>query len=176
METTEHPHPPEPGKTKGRTQVISIIVGVALFILGLSGILFPAFAGFHFSPLTSTIIAVAGATLLYNGGFKDNSLYAFFACLGFGLYFGILALLGFILGEPGMPSVGYLRMDPNLLTIIPNALELGWMDQVLYAILAAFLLAGAIDWRHQNKKRVTPYRSHHPRDRYHRQNNKYAHR
>lgn len=176
METTEHPHPPEPGKTKGRTQVISIIVGAGLFILGLSGILFPAFAGLHFSPLTSTIIAVAGGTLLYNGGFKDNSLYAFFACLGFGAYFGILALLGFILGEPGMPTVGYLRMDPHLLRIIPNVLELGWMDQVLYAILAVILLAGAFDWRMQNKRRATPYKSHHPRDRYQREHNKYAHR
>ncbi len=158
----EQVHPPEPGKKKSRTQTISIIVGVALFILGLSGILFPAFAGLHFSAVSSSIIAVAGGVLIYNGGFKDHSLNAFYCCLSFGLYFGILALLGLILGEPGMPNIGYLRMDKSLFTIIPNVLELGRLDQILYGILSVVLLGGAVDWWRQNTIR-NHYVSRHPR-------------
>jgi hypothetical protein len=162
----EHVHPPEPGKKKGRTQVISIFVGVALFILGLSGILFPAFAGLHFSAVSSSIIAVAGGVLIYNGGFKDHSLNAFYCCLGFGLYFGILALLGFMLGDPGMPNIGYLRMDKSLFIIVPNVLELGRLDQILYGVLSIILLGGAVDWWRQNSLRnhtigQQPRHSHH---------------
>jgi hypothetical protein len=150
---TEHPHPPEPGKPKGRTQVISIIVGFLLVVLGLAGILYPAIAGLHFSMLSATIVAIAGAALLYNGGFRDESMNAFFSCWIAGLYFGILAIMGFALGEPGIPSLGFQNPDTSLFVAIPQVLELGRTDQVLYLILSVILMGGAVDWWYQNLTR-----------------------
>ena len=80
-------HAPETDEPKHSTQIISMFVGVILFIIGLSGILFPAFAGFHLSAVYSTIIAASGVILFYNG-YKNNSRDAFITCLFFTLFFG----------------------------------------------------------------------------------------
>lgn len=145
METRSNVHPPEMGPTKNFTQVISLIVGFMLFVLGLSGILFDSFAGLHLSVIYSIIISISGAMLLYNG-YQNKSRYAFLCCLGFGLFFGIHALAGWTLGQPGIPRVGFESPDPNWLVIIPNFHELGRNDHILNTILTLVLMGGALDW------------------------------
>lgn len=140
------PSAPKMGRAKNMTQTISLIVGVALFVLGLCGLLFPAFIGLHLGIFQSLLITSAGAILLWNG-YKLNATSAYFTCLGFGIFFGLYALVGFIFGQAGVPTVGYMKPDPSLLTIIPNFHELGLADHVLNLVIAVLLLLGAYDWR-----------------------------
>lgn len=140
-------HPPEGFRKKNFTQVISLIVGFMLCILGAAGLLYPSFAGLHLSVIHSLIIFTAGSTLLYNGGFKENSFYAFISCLSFGLFFLILAVAGMMLGVPGLPTIGYIQLDPNLLVVKEGLIEYGRFDHILNFVIGFFLLLGAIDWR-----------------------------
>jgi hypothetical protein len=145
-------HSPGEGQPKRSTQIISLFVGGALFILGLCGILFEGFAGLHLSPLYSTIIAFSGATLFYNG-YKNNSRDAFLSCLFFTVFFGLHALAGWILGKPGTPNVGFESFDPLWLKIIPNIHELGRTDHILNTVLSFILLGGTIDWWRGNSEK-----------------------
>lgn len=145
-------HAPGEGKEKHSTQIISLFVGIILFVLGLAGILFSGFAGLHLSPAYSSIISVSGALLVYNG-YKNNSQDAFVCCLGFALFYGLHALAGWIFGAPGTPQVGFDKPDPYYLQIIPKFHELGRNDHILNTILSIVLFGGAADWwrRHTQK-------------------------
>ena len=157
---TEHVHPPEPGKPKNFTQVISLLVGAALFILGLCGLLFNAFAGLHLSELHSLIIAFSGIVLFYQGYWQDDTYAAFYCCLGFGLFFGLMSVIGFTFGQEGIPNVGFQRLDPYHLVIWKNHQELGKADHVLNAIISIILMGGALDWsrRHEQKQKRRMHR------------------
>lgn len=144
MEQT-HVHPPVQGPTKTFTQTISLVVGFALFVLGLAGLLYPAFAGLHLSIFHSLVTAIAGGMLFYSGN-KNYSKDAFYCCLGFGAYFGIMGIVGFIFGRPGVPSTGNETPDANLVRIVPNFQELGTYDHILSLAIATVLMGGAIDW------------------------------
>lgn len=143
----EHVSPPEGFKPKNFTQVISLIVGAGLFTLGAAGLLFPGFAGLHLSWLHSLLLATAGVTLFYNGGWKDNSYYAFLCCLFFGVFFGLLGLVGFIFGKAGVPSVGHQVQDPNLFVLVRGLMEYGRLDHIMNAIVGIILFGGALDWQ-----------------------------
>lgn len=147
MTANERVNPPEGFKQRNFTQVISLLVGAALFVLGACGLLFPGFAGLHLGILHSLILAIAGGTLFYNGGWKDNSFYAFACCFGFGAFFGLLGLVGFIFGEPGTPSIGYVAYDPNLFVLIKGIAEYGRLDHIMNAIVGIILFGGALDWQ-----------------------------
>jgi hypothetical protein len=148
-------HPPGTGEPKHSTQIISMFVGGVLTVIGLAGILFPAFGGLHLGPFYSFFIATSGVLLLYNG-YKDNSRDAFLCCLGFCLFYGLHALLGWAFGSPGLPQVGYDRPDPRLLQIIPGFHEVGRNDHILNTILTLVLAGGAFDWwrRHTDQRSV----------------------
>lgn len=146
---TTHVHPPEQGSRKNTTQTISMVVGFMLFCLGLCGIMFPAIMGLHMSLIHSMIILIAGCFLLYNG-YSESTRRAYITCLVFGIFFGVHALAGFMLGEPGNPTVGASGWDPYTLNIIPNWQSLATPDHVLNAFLAVVLLAGAFDWRRRH--------------------------
>lgn len=156
MKPNHYNHPPEPGKTKNFTQVISIIFGALLFILGLATLLYPAFAGLHISSIHALIISTAGGTLFYLGGFKDNAYQAYLCCLGLGVFFGVLSILGFLFGKSGVPTVGFKHTDKFLWAIIPGFQELGKNDHILAGIISLFLMGGAIDWLRRHTKKVTP--------------------
>lgn len=143
----------DPGKgERHSTQIISLFVGALLFVLGLSGILFSGFAGLHLSAPYSLIIATSGALLFYTG-FKNKSRDAFICCLTFTIFYGLHAIAGWTLGEPGIPNVGYSKPDPAWLQIIPNFHELGRNDHILNTVLSLVLLGGTIDWFRRNTQK-----------------------
>lgn len=161
---TETIIPPEGFHKKNFTQVISLMVGFILCILGASGLLYPSFAGLHLSTAHSLITFIAGATLFYNGGWKDNGLNAFACCLGFGLFFFLLSIAGFTLGSPGVPTIGHIQADPNLLVIKEGFIEYGRFDHLLNFAIGFFLLLGALDWGRRMGK--TPRNKNRPRRHY----------
>jgi hypothetical protein len=143
---------PKNAGPKHSTQIIRLLVGALLFILGLSGILFEGFAGLHLSTIYSSIIAFSGALLFYHG-YQNSSRDAFMSCFGFSIFYGLHAIAGWVFGSPGVPRVGHEGMDPKWITIIPNIHELGRNDHILNTVLAIVLMGGAIDWwrRHSEK-------------------------
>lgn len=141
----QHVHPPRQNRPKNFTQTISLMVGFVLFVIGLAGLLYPAFAGLHLSIFHSLVTATAGGMLFYNG-YKNVSRGAFYCCLGFGLYFGIMGIVGFMFGRPGVPSIGNETPDANLIRIVPNFQELGTTDHIMSLVIAVVLMGGAIDW------------------------------
>ena len=152
--TQTHVHPPVQQAKKNTTQTISLIVGFLLFVLGLAGLLYPAFMGLHLSVVHSLIITAAGITLFYNG-YRSYSRGAYYACLGFGIFFALHAIAGFVFGVPGQPTVGFEKFDNHVLTVIPNYSVLGTTDHILHAVLGAFLLLGAYDWNQHRRNKKT---------------------
>lgn len=148
--STSTTHPPSKEFQRNTTQTISLMMGFALFVLGLSGLLTPSFMGLHLSVLHSLIITAAGLSLFWNG-YRVNRRASFHTCLGFGTFFAVLSLAGFIFGRPGLPQVGLERVDDRLLRIIPGFHELATLDHMVHAVIAVMLLGGAYDW----------WRSHH---------------
>jgi hypothetical protein len=145
-------HSPGEGESKNFTQIISLFVGIMLFVLGLAGILFSGFAGLHLSSAYSSIISVSGVLLIYTG-YKNNSRDAFICCLAFATFYGLHAIAGWVLGSPGTPQVGFDRPDPKWLQIIPRFHELGRNDHILNTILSLVLMGGAIDWWRRHSER-----------------------
>lgn len=139
-------HPPVPVRPKNFTQSISLIVGFILCVIGLCGLQFPAFAGLHLSVIFSIITFIAGATLIWNGYKNYHAHDAFLTCLGFGIFFALISLLGFTLGERGVPSIGFQAEDPFVFRLIPGYVESGLHDHILYGVISLILFGGAIDW------------------------------
>lgn len=145
----------EAGKLKSVTQTISLIVGLALIVMGLVGFLFPSLSGLHLSNFHCAIMAISGGTLFYNA-FKDNDRDLFISCLCFGIYFALHAVAGFAFAN-SVNSVNS-SSNPELLRMIPNFTELGIVDHILNGIIGIVLMGGALDW----------WRVHHERRRWNR--------
>jgi len=132
-----------PKVRKNRTEVISLVVGPALFILGLSGLPFSNFMGLHLSVFHCLTITAAGVVLFWNG-YLANEKGSYWACFGFGTFFALRAALGFLFGQHGVASLG--SMEDRVFRIVPNFQVLGTADYILDALLCLILLAGAYDW------------------------------
>lgn len=145
-------HAPGEGTPKHSTQMISLFVGGLLFLIGISGLMLPEFAGLHLSVLYSFIVIISGLLLFYSG-YVNNSRVAFISCLIFFIFFGIHALVGWLFGQPGTPNVGHEIHDSKWIAIIPNFYELGRNDHILNTILSVVLAGGALDWwiRHKGE-------------------------
>lgn len=141
--------PPTEGIFKSTTQVISIIIGILLFTIGLCGFLDSSFMGLHFSLTQSFIIFSAGILLSYFGYYSKKKA-AFLVCLYFGVYFGTLSFIGFTLGSAGTPTLGYQKLDQYLIRIIPHFYELAFLDHLLHGFISIILLIGAYDWKRKH--------------------------
>ena len=142
-------------RPRSTTQNISLIVGLALFVLGVAGFFLPSFARMHLSGFHSTVVGIVSGILFYNG-YRDNDRDSFIACLCFGIFFCLHALAGFAFGMK--EDTGSASADSQLLRMIPNFYELGLVDHILNAIIGVVLVGGAMDW----------WRVHHERKRWNR--------
>ncbi|WP_413292092.1 hypothetical protein ACLSU7_11815 [Bdellovibrio sp. HCB185ZH] len=123
-------------------QETSVFVGTALVVFGFVGFVVDNLLGAHLSPAHNVIHLVAGALLVW---FGFNSEQRAKKCsLICGSFFGVLGVLGFIVGTPGMPSVGTLVRDDSLWLLSPEQLEFGSKDHVIHLVLAAALVGGAL--------------------------------
>ena len=112
------------------TKQIATILGGILIVAGLVGFAAPGFMGMHLSPVHNLIHLVSGALALCFGLAGSLSAAKTF-CTFFGLVYGLLGVLGFILAGPG-----------GMWTIVPE-LTLGTMDHIIHVILGGlFLFAG----------------------------------
>ena len=125
-------------------KTICKILGVVFLLVGLIGFAKPDLMGTHLSLLHNIVHIASGAVALYLG-FAGTLAAARLFCLVFGAVYLLLAILGFALGGPGVPTVpGMAGMgsDPNLWKVIPGQLEFGRMDHIVHVLLGVLFLLG----------------------------------
>lgn len=121
---------------KTSTQKASAFIGSLFIILSLLGFIMPGFLGLHLSMLHNLIHLIAGGMLLWSCQSQRSALAA---SLGFGIFFFLLGLTGFVLGSPGYPGVGFAEADTNLWRLYPNVIEFGAMDHSVHFLIGATL-------------------------------------
>lgn len=151
---TPHHHSRHYVSTRSSIQKVCIGMGIAFVLAGLAGIIMPGFMGMHLSMLHNVIHLASGALALWVG-YSDRPRRAYNFALAFGTVYGLLGIVGFIVGQPGYPGVGHMAPDQNLLRVIPNVLEFGTSDHVVHILIASVLLLSAFGYkkRHQDADR-----------------------
>jgi hypothetical protein len=126
-------------------------LGLIFIALAIGGTLIPELLGLHLSLVHNLIHLISGVLALSLGLAGSNKAYNF--CLFFGFTYGLLGIVGFLMGTPGYPAVGHLEADQNLFRIIPNVLELGTTDHLIHLLLSAIFLFTAYVTRREKKSR-----------------------
>jgi hypothetical protein len=144
-----------PDMSSNRTglQKVTAGVGGALMSLGALGIMMPGFLGMHLSLAHNIIYLTAGAVALWSS-YADEVLRSYVFCMSFGVAFGLIGAIGFLIGQPGFPSVGQKVPDTFLIRVIPNVLEFGTNDHGAHIFIGLILMAVGLTWRNQNKQHI----------------------
>ncbi len=135
--------------TRSSIQKVCIVLGVAFILVGLAGIFMPGLMGMHLSMAHNLIHLVSGL-LAVSMGYAEPSRKAYTFAVAFGVVYGLLGIIGFVVGQPGYPGVGHMEADQNLLRVIPNILEFGTMDHSVHLLLSAAFLFSAYAWKKRN--------------------------
>lgn len=138
-------------KKKVYTQTVSIVLGCVMIIIGLAGLLNPGFAGLHLSIMHSLVLCGTGALSIWTGVIEDTRK-AYYTNLVLGVWYAVHAIAGYLMGDPGIPTVGWDAPDDLLIRIAPGFLELGRVDHILHTVLAIFFFSGAYSWMKSHPK------------------------
>ena len=123
-------------------KTVATILGIAFLLVGVVGFVAPGVGGFHLSTAHNLIHLVSGAISLYFGLAGTLSGARLF-CIVFGAVYGLLGVVGFLLGAPGRPSMPGMEADDRLFKVLPGTLELGTSDHMFHIVLGiVFLIAG----------------------------------
>ncbi|MCA1619231.1 MAG: DUF4383 domain-containing protein [Acidobacteria bacterium] len=128
-------------------KTICKILGVVFILVGILGFLAPGMLGFHLNLAHNLIHLVSGAVALYFG-FSATLSAARLFCIVSGVVYGLLGLLGFLLGGGaahgvgGVPAAHHGATDSSLWTVLPGSLELASVDHIFHLLLAAVFLIG----------------------------------
>lgn len=120
----------------------SVVVGVLTIVMGLLGFVVPNLLGAHLSYVHNSILIATGALALWFGTDSERSAKAF--SLVAAVCFGIMGILGFVLGVPGIGTVANTAEDANLWTIVTGSLQFGTVDHVIHLLIACAFLGGAL--------------------------------
>ena len=126
-------------------KTIATALGVGFLLAGLLGFVAPGFLGAHLSLAHTVVHLVTGAVSLYLG-LKGSLSAARLFCLAFGAVYTLLGIVGFVAGHPGPVTEGIpgASPDPNLMKVLPGALELGQMDHIIHVVLGLAYVAGGV--------------------------------
>lgn len=149
MATTLNTHSRHSMMHRTLVQKICIAFGVGFIVIGLAGIMMPGMMGMHLSMAHNLIHLASGALALWAGYADSRKAYTF--CVLFGAVYGLLGILGFVIGQPGYPGVGHMEADGNLLRVIPNILEFGSSDHVVHILISAVLVTTAMVWKFKDR-------------------------
>lgn len=146
-----HPHLREISTPRTGLQKVCIVMGVAFLVLGVLGAVMPGMFGMHLSVAHNLIHLISGAIAVWFG-FSAESHRAHNLSMVFGVAFGVLAVAGYMIGNPGYPSLGNLDADQHLWRVIPSVLEFGTVDHVLHLVFSAVFLTSALVWRRRDHR------------------------
>lgn len=124
-------------------KTICKILGVVFILVGIVGFLAPGLLGMHLSLAHNLVHLISGALALYFG-FSATLSAARLFCIAFGAVYGLLGLVGFLLGHSGTHTVDVPAhgVDASLFAALPGSLELASMDHIVHFLLAAIFLIG----------------------------------
>jgi hypothetical protein len=125
------------------SQKVCIALGIFFVFVGLTGIVTPGLLGMHLSFIHNSIHLASGALAIWTG-YSDNTKRSYAVCVSLGLLYSVIGVLGFVMGSPGYPNVGYAQMDQYLLRIVPNAFEIGTSDHLIHMLIGVTFLIGAV--------------------------------
>jgi hypothetical protein len=115
-------------------KTVATILGIGFLLVGVVGFLAPDVMGMHLTMAHNLVHLVSGALALWVGLAGSYSAARSF-CIFFGLVYGLLGVLGFVMGEPG---------PERMLTVIPDQLMLGRMDHIVHIVLGSLFLIGGL--------------------------------
>jgi hypothetical protein len=122
------------------------LLGVVFVLVGIAGFVRPDLLGAHLSLAHNLIHILSGAIALYLG-FAGSASAARTFCLIFGVVYLLLGVVGFVLGQPGSPTMAGMAgmaADDKLWKVLPGTLELGKMDHIIHILLGVVFLAGGL--------------------------------
>jgi len=115
-------------------KTVATILGIGFLLVGVLGFVAPDVMGMHLSMAHNIVHLVSGALSLWIGLAGSYSAARSF-CIFFGLVYGLLGVVGFVMGEPG---------PERMFTVIPDQLMLGRMDHIVHIVLGALFLIGGL--------------------------------
>jgi hypothetical protein len=115
-------------------KTVATILGIGFLLVGILGFVAPDVMGMHLSMAHNLVHLISGALALWVGLAGSYSAARSF-CIFFGIVYGLLGVLGFVMGEPG---------PERMLTVIPGQLMLGRMDHIVHIVLGAIFLIGGL--------------------------------
>lgn len=130
------------------TQKVCIGLGIFFVVAGIAEMIRPDLLGLHLSATHNVIHLVSGVLAIWSG-YADDSRKAFNFVIGFGVFFALIGVGGFVMGEPGYPGVGYMAADNYLWRVYPNVLEFGTVDHAVHILVSAVMLVTAVAWRNE---------------------------
>jgi hypothetical protein len=119
------------------------LLGVVFLLVGIAGFVKPDLMGTHLTLAHNLVHIISGAIALYLG-FAGSLKAAKTFCLVFGLVYLLLGVVGFLLGQPGTPTMAGMPADTKLWKVLPGTLELGQMDHIVHILLGVVFLAGGL--------------------------------
>jgi uncharacterized membrane protein HdeD (DUF308 family) len=125
---------------------VATILGVVFLIAGLMGFIAPTMMGMHLTPTHNIVHIVSGLIALYYGLKGRNVKAAKNFLMIFGAVYGLLGVVGFLMGA-GTPNVPPMVPDTHVLRLIPNHLELGTADSAMHLLLGFIALIAGVAQR-----------------------------
>lgn len=127
-------------------KTIATIMGVVFILVGLLGFVLRDMLsdalGMHLSLTHNLVHLISGAVSLYFGTAGTISGARTFDIL-FGVVYGLLGLLGFLVGHQAVPTPGVPGpAGDNIWKVIIGHLELGAADHVVHILIAIVYLIG----------------------------------
>lgn len=124
-------------------KTIATVLGIGFLLVGILGFLAPGMLGMHLSATHNLIHLVSGAVSLYFGLAGTLAAARLFD-LVFGAVYGLLGVLGFVLGSQGAPHGVPGPADARLWSVIPGVFEVGTSDHVVHILLGLLYLVGGL--------------------------------
>lgn len=115
-------------------KTIATLLGVVFLLVGIIGFVSPGFLGTHLSTTHNLVHIISGAVSLYFGLAGSLAAARTFDIV-FGVVYGLLGVVGFLLGS------GPDRMFEALSAL---GLHLGTMDHIVHILLGVVYLIGGL--------------------------------
>ena len=115
---------------------IATILGAVFLLVGIIGFVMPGLLGAHLSLAHNIIHLVSGAISLWLG-LKGTPSGAKTFCIVFGIVYGLLGVVGFLMGTG----------DDRMFTVIPDQLVFGTMDHMIHIAFGVIYLIGGFATR-----------------------------
>lgn len=136
------------------TRQICLGIGTLFLLLGAIGLMSPDFAGGHFS-LTVNMLHIASGFVAFVVARSKKDYFSYIFSLGGFIFTAALALIGIVIGAPGISHVGLNQEDPFLIIVIPRIIELGIFDHLINTGLAILFAMGIYNYNNpKNTKKI----------------------